>query len=90
MQIDIQDQEKILNFNRDPISVWVSFAELYNENVFDLLLKNDNKNQRQKLSLGEDKNGVVYIRGLKQVFIKNAQEALDVSMNLRYFKIYHY
>lgn len=42
-------------------SVWVSFIEIYNESVYDLL--QSDVNQRTKLNLGEDKNGDVYVKG---------------------------
>lgn len=42
-------------------SIWVSFVEIYNENIYDLL--QPNLNQRAKLNLGEDKNGDVYVKG---------------------------
>lgn len=42
-------------------SIWVSFVEIYNENIYDLL--QPNVNQRAKLNLGEDKNGDVYVKG---------------------------
>lgn len=45
-------------------SIWVSFAEVYNENVYDLLEPMELKKQkRQNLVLGEDKKGQVYIKG---------------------------
>ena len=57
--IDIQLQGQI------KISVWVSFAEVYNEQVFDLLepLPKKKTSRRQVLQLREDRNGTPYIRG---------------------------
>lgn len=43
-------------------NVWVSFIEIYNESIFDLL--QSVKSNRTRLSLGEDKNGKVYIKGI--------------------------
>lgn len=43
------------------ISVWVSFAEIYNENIFDLLDSFQNKKQRSRLKLGHYKD-TVFIR----------------------------
>jgi kinesin family protein 20 len=52
-------------------SVWVSFAEVYNENVYDLLEPiGTRKQRRQNLTLGEDNKGQVYIKG-KRNFIVN-------------------
>lgn len=47
-------------------SVWVSFAELYNERVYDLLdTSTFGKNKRRKeLKLMQDRNGYVYIKGI--------------------------
>lgn len=42
-------------------SVWVSFIEIYNETVFDLL--QPISNHRPKLNLGEDKAGNVFVKG---------------------------
>lgn len=42
-------------------SVWISFIEIYNETIFDLL--QPISNHRPKLNLGEDKNGNVYVKG---------------------------
>ncbi|KFM67479.1 Kinesin-like protein KIF20A, partial [Stegodyphus mimosarum] len=57
-------------------TVWVSFVEIYNENVYDLL--QPNINLRTRLTLGEDKNGDVYIKGLREVCISNYEEALGL------------
>ena len=42
-------------------SIWISFVEIYNENIYDLLQPNVLK--REKLMLGEDQNGDVYVKG---------------------------
>jgi hypothetical protein len=45
-------------------STWVSFSEIYNENVYDLLEPTGSGRQkRQNLALGVDKKGQVYIKG---------------------------
>ena len=45
-------------------AVFVSFAEIYNEYIFDLLEKIPVlKGKRNPLMLGEDYNGAVYIKG---------------------------
>ena len=46
-------------------SVWVSFAEVYNEYIYDLLepLPNKKNVRRATLNLREDKNGSPYIKG---------------------------
>lgn len=45
-------------------STWVSFAEIYNENVYDLLEPiGSGRQKRQNLALGVDNKGQVYIKG---------------------------
>lgn len=46
-------------------SVWVSFAEIYNEQIYDLLVPVPKKKnaRRQCLKLSEDRNGSPYIKG---------------------------
>lgn len=46
-------------------SVWVSFAEIYNEQIHDLLEPMPKKKnaKRSVLQLREDKSGVPYVRG---------------------------
>ena len=47
-------------------SVWVSFMEIYNDQIFDLLEPPPKKKnmRRNVLQLKEDKNGVPYVRGM--------------------------
>lgn len=47
-------------------SVWVSFAEIYNEQIFDLLepIPKKKTTRRPVLRLSDDKNGSPYIRGM--------------------------
>lgn len=66
--------------------IWVSFAEIYNENIYDLLEKMPevkNKGDRPRrcpLKLAEDRGGCVYIRGLKEVPVNSADEAFQLLM----------
>lgn len=50
-------------------SVWVSFTEVYNEHVFDLLtpLPSGKVTKRNVLKLAEDKNGNIYCKGKMKV-----------------------
>jgi hypothetical protein len=67
-------------------SIWVSFAEIYNENCYDLLEKmpevkrKGEKPRRMPLKVAEDRGGCVYIRGLKEILVSNADEAYQVSI----------
>jgi kinesin family protein 20 len=57
ISIEMQGQIKVL--------IYVSFAEIYNEQVFDLLepLPKKKNARRHILQLREDKNGTPYIKG---------------------------
>ena len=49
---------------RDQFALWISFAEIYNEQIYDLLEPvNMKEKKRTVLKLGEDKNGQPYIKG---------------------------
>jgi hypothetical protein len=62
-------------------STWISFAEVYNENVYDLLKPiGTRKQKRQNLALGEDSKGQVYTKGLRHVFVNSGDEAYRVML----------
>ena len=67
-------------------AVWISFAEIYNENIHDLLEKipapkrKGEKPRRPPLKLAEDKNGSIFIRDLKEIKVNSADEAYQVMM----------
>uniref|UniRef100_H3BCP2 Kinesin-like protein n=1 Tax=Latimeria chalumnae TaxID=7897 RepID=H3BCP2_LATCH len=58
-------------------SVWVSFFEIYNEFIYDLLdmVPLSQNRKRQTLKLSEDKNGNPYIKDLNWINVSNAEEA---------------
>lgn len=64
-------------------SIWVSFAEIYNEIVYDLL-SNECQKKRMPLKLGSDSSGRAFIRGLKNVYVNSAAEAYQVLMAGQY------
>ena len=73
-------------------AIWVSFAEIYNENIYDLLekmpeiKKGDNaKPRRSPLKLADDKGGSVYIKGLKEVLVNSADEAYQLLLIGNFF-----
>lgn len=47
----------------DRFSVWVSFAEIYNENIFDLLQPVTINQRRKPLKLARDNHSNTYIKG---------------------------
>ncbi|KYM87446.1 Kinesin-like protein KIF20A [Atta colombica] len=64
-------------------SVWVSFAEIYNEIVYDLLSSECQK-KRMPLKLGADSNGRAFIKGLKTIYVNSAAEAYQILMAGQY------
>lgn len=59
--------------------IWVSFAEIYTEKIYDLLLPPDHLKKRKALSLKyEYSSGHKYISGLKEVKVKTIQEAYAI------------
>mgnify|MGYP001798271139 CR=1 FL=1 len=57
-------------------SVWVSFAEIYNEQIFDLLepISKSALTKRKTMQLREDRHGNPYIKGLSQLLLSSAIE----------------
>lgn len=64
-------------------SVWVSFAEIYNEIVYDLL-SSESQKKRLPLKLGTDSNGRAFIKGLKTIYVNSAAEAYQILMAGQY------
>ena len=64
-------------------SVWVSFAEIYNEIVYDLL-SNECQKKRTPLKLGTDTHGRTFIKGLKSICVNSGSEAYQVLMAGQY------
>nr|XP_033331152.1 kinesin-like protein KIF20B isoform X1 [Megalopta genalis]XP_033331153.1 kinesin-like protein KIF20B isoform X1 [Megalopta genalis] len=64
-------------------SVWVSFAEIYNEIVYDLL-SNETQKRRTPLKLVTDTQGTAFIKGLKTVCVNSGSEAYQVLMAGQY------
>ncbi|XP_030022878.2 kinesin-like protein KIF20B [Manduca sexta] len=63
--------------NRTRYYVWVSFVEIYNEAIYDLLSPPD---KRTKLRIREDSSGHVYVKGVTQAFVRSGEEAYDVMV----------
>lgn len=64
-------------------SVWVSFAEIYNENIYDLL-SNDCQKRRPALKLAADGHDRAFIKGLKTICVNSGSEAYQVLMAGQY------
>lgn len=60
------------------LGVWVSFAEIYNEHIYDLLLPDPQRGkQRDKLQLGSS-NNQSYIKNLTVISVSSGLEAYQV------------
>ncbi|XP_038214042.1 kinesin heavy chain-like [Zerene cesonia] len=59
--------------------VWVSFIEIYNEGIYDLLAARE-KGNATKLVIREDSSGNVYVKGATQAFVRSGEEAYDVMV----------
>ncbi|XP_006169949.1 kinesin-like protein KIF20A [Tupaia chinensis] len=56
-------------------SVWISFFEIYNELLYDLLELPNQQRKRQTLRLCEDQNGNPYVKDLNWIHVQDAEEA---------------
>lgn len=64
-------------------SVWVSFAEIYNESIYDLL-SIDCQKKKVPLKLATDNQGRAFIKGLNTVYVNSGAEAYQVLMAGQY------
>lgn len=77
----MRDSSGFLEENYSDLSVyiWVSFAEIYNEYVYDLLQPTPRRGQlRPKLPLGQNANGAPYIKNLTNINVASGQEAYAI------------
>ncbi|NXN71018.1 KI20A protein, partial [Himantopus himantopus] len=65
---------------RTQASVWISFCEIYNEYVYDLLnvLSTSKTQKRRVLRICEDQGGNSYIKDLKWINIQSTEEACKI------------
>ncbi|KAM4875589.1 kinesin-like protein KIF20A isoform 2-T3 [Thomomys bottae] len=56
-------------------SIWISFFEIYNELLYDLLEPPSQQRKRQTLRLCEDQNGNTYVKDLNWIHVRDAEEA---------------
>ncbi|KAK4016551.1 hypothetical protein OUZ56_031508 [Daphnia magna] len=69
-----------LQHPRDYYSVWVSYCEIYNEQAFDLLDGCDKKKKRIALRITEDRKGKFFVKGLKEICVRSADDAVRVLL----------
>ena len=79
-RVNVQDQGNI------KFSVWVSFAEIYNEQIYDLLepIPKKKNARRPCLKLSEDKNGSPYIKGTVKVL--KIRTPVKIAVNILKFE----
>ncbi|NXV28686.1 KI20A protein, partial [Rissa tridactyla] len=65
---------------RTQASVWISFCEIYNEYVYDLLnvLSTSKTQKRRVLRICEDQGGNSYVKDLKWINIQSTEEACKI------------
>ncbi|XP_070608446.1 kinesin-like protein KIF20B isoform X2 [Erythrolamprus reginae] len=68
-QSDLKEQRHI------KYSLWVSFCEIYNECIYDLLLPISNDKRRKMLRLAQDVKGYSYVKDLQWIQVSNSEEA---------------
>uniref|UniRef100_T1JH64 Kinesin-like protein n=1 Tax=Strigamia maritima TaxID=126957 RepID=T1JH64_STRMM len=93
-QIDARIHEEckvsIPDIDNFAYSIWISFAEIYNEFVYDLFqpLSATRSKKRVCLKLSDDKNGNVFVKGLQRIHVSSANEAMKLMIvgtkNLRF------
>jgi hypothetical protein len=66
-------------------AVWLSFYELYNDNIYDLLTNQPKNmratlanNERPQLKIREDLNRIPYVEGITYVPVFNTREAIRI------------
>ena len=63
-QVHDESSIEISNHEKFTYSLWISFAEIYNEFIYDLLSDNLLGKRRVSLKLSQDKNQNFYIKGV--------------------------
>nr|XP_033799404.1 kinesin-like protein KIF20B isoform X2 [Geotrypetes seraphini]XP_033799406.1 kinesin-like protein KIF20B isoform X2 [Geotrypetes seraphini]XP_033799407.1 kinesin-like protein KIF20B isoform X2 [Geotrypetes seraphini]XP_033799408.1 kinesin-like protein KIF20B isoform X2 [Geotrypetes seraphini] len=63
--------------NSVKFSIWISFCEIYNECIYDLLdpISSDKLNKRKTLRLAQDIKGCSFIKDLQWIQVSNSKEA---------------
>ena len=73
-------------------AIWVSFAEIYNEYIYDLLeaIPKGKKVRRQPLKLSEDKNGQIFIKGKHKVIasVRTSMKIAEFEHPAKWFNLH--
>mmetsp|Transcript_8586 Transcript_8586/g.26635 ORF Transcript_8586/g.26635 Transcript_8586/m.26635 type:complete len:944 (-) Transcript_8586:5405-8236(-) len=59
-------------------SVIISYCELYNEQIFDLLVDTKRREARQPLKFKETKHGKVWVHGLREQLVTSEEDAMSL------------
>ncbi|XP_060828110.1 kinesin-like protein KIF23 [Bombus pascuorum] len=78
--LNSSNESEILDVDEDnAYSVFVTYIEVYNNNVYDLLEENDGKTKTlQSKIIREDGNRNMYVHGCTEVEVKSSEEAFEV------------
>lgn len=58
------DKKPILDHDNVTYTVWVTYSEVYNESIYDLLVNCSANQKRTPLKLSLDQNKNVYVKGM--------------------------
>ncbi|XP_058831630.1 kinesin-like protein KIF23 [Topomyia yanbarensis] len=73
------DPSEVSGIDEDNIySVFISYVEVYNNSVFDLLEETTVQKTLQSKMVREDANRNMFVHGVNEIEVKTAEEALDV------------
>ncbi|XP_025027030.1 kinesin-like protein KIF20B [Python bivittatus] len=79
------DQSNLEEERDVKFSIWVSFCEIYNECIYDLLLPISNDKRRKMLRLAQDIKGYSYVKDLQWIQVSNSKEAYKlVKLGLKH------
>lgn len=70
--------QEIHNRPEKSFNVSVTYLEIYNENLVDLLGNDQNINSHEEMQIMEDSKGIIFVRGLQKVAANNEEEALSL------------
>ncbi|KAJ8413302.1 hypothetical protein AAFF_G00092980 [Aldrovandia affinis] len=76
----VDSADTVVEKERYRFCIWVSFYEIYNESVYDLLqpLPSAKNKKRSALRVCEDGTGNSYVRDLKCINVQNSEEACRI------------
>lgn len=74
----MKEERESSNTGEAMYSVWLSFAEIYNDNVYDLLADDDNQAKLAPLRLVKDKQGRAFVQGLRMICATTGLEAYQI------------